>query len=193
MTTRRLRALLLTLVLVLGACGSGFGKTTVSIEVRFSRSARDPAALARQTEQITLAVTGEGLSAPIETTLAPVEQLIVLEMAPGFKDFIGQAWRGHQLLAEGQAGALLEKGQKVAVILNLVPINDAPGLSSLQAAQMQVMQSLGATGTTSQALPLVQGPAATTGWSDAANAPRLALDVVPGVWPLPYGAQDTGP
>lgn len=171
------------------ACSGGtglLGQTSVAIDVKFSRTARDPAYLGRTTEEITLAITGEGLSRPIETSLAPVAQTVAMQLPPGFKDFTAQAWRGNQLLAQGEAGALMETGRQTAIILNLVPISDPPAGTSgfgLPGGYGQPSQS----GQVSSVGAPVAGPSAGPSAGPGSSAPALQLIMVPGAWPSPVG------
>ncbi|MBC7541233.1 MAG: hypothetical protein H7338_00730 [Candidatus Sericytochromatia bacterium] len=167
-----------SMISVLAACGGGaglLGQTSVSIDVKFSRTARDSTFLPRNTEEITLAITGEGLSRPIETSLAPVAQVVAMQLPPGFKDFTAQAWKGNQLLAQGEASALMESGKQTAIILNLVPINDGPVGSTVQAPT-----GLGRPAT-------VGGTAPTASAGPGTANPALGLALVPGTWPSPAG------
>lgn len=161
---------ILSLVVACDAASGLLGQTAVAIDVRFSRTARDPQALSAATDEITLAITGEGLGKPIETTLAPVPQVVGMQLPPGYKDFVAQAWRGNRLLAQGEAGAAMVRGSRTAVILDLVPIDDSPG-----AAQAWAAPGSGALGGAS--------------WAGATQAeggrPAMDLTLVPGVWPSP--------
>jgi hypothetical protein len=173
MTVRR--TLLAGCLLLVAACDGAaglMGQTAVSIDVRFSRTARDPQLLSTATEEITLAITGEGLSKPIETTLAPVPQVVGMQLPPGYKDFVAQAWRGNRLLAQGEAGAQMTRGRQTAVILDLVPIDDSPG-----AAQALAKSATGGTGLTGASLT---GAALAQG-----DRPVMELQLVPGAWPSP--------
>jgi hypothetical protein len=169
------RLTLLVSLLLMAACGDGtglLGQTAVAIDVRFSRTARDPQFLTRATEEITLAITGEGLSKPIETSLAPVPQIVGMQLPPGYKDFVAQAWRGNRLLAQGEAGVQMQKGRQTAVILDLAPIDDAPGATN---ALLGASTTAGLTGA---GLP---GGDPTAG----GTRPVMALTLMPGVWPSP--------
>ncbi len=121
------------LVSWVSACGVLVGQTSVSIEISFSGTARDPVFLSQMTDSITLSIAGEGLSQPIEKTLAPRPQVVTLPVPPGYKDYVAKAWRGNQLLGQGEAGAVMERGRQASVIMHLVPISDPPaGLPGAQ-------------------------------------------------------------
>jgi hypothetical protein len=172
------RTVLLLGCLLAAACDASaglIGQTSVAIDIRFSRTARDPQLLSTATEEITLAITGEGLSKPIETTLAPVPQIVAMQLPPGYKDFVAQAWRGNRLLAQGEAGVQMAKGKQTAVILDLAPIDDAPG-----AAKAMAGASVPGTGLNGGSLAGTTGATGTDG-----TRPMMDLSLTPGIWPSP--------
>jgi hypothetical protein len=128
-----MRLLVMGCLLLVAACGTVFGPTTVTVDVRFSKTARDPGLLGQVTEAISLSIEGDGLTEPIETRLAPVPQTVTLTVPPGYKGFVAKAWKGNRVLAQGEAGTTLGRGRQTTVILDLSPIDDAPGVARAMA------------------------------------------------------------